>query len=119
MYRRVIHPAPPPATLPGFHPLIFLHTSFKTIGIIIVFSSFSPPLCQIPFLLCTFEPSNFYGAVPSATALVIAYRDVPAYQPQIARSQLIDARWLGRCGFGCRCDYFDLLEDLLLGSCGT
>jgi hypothetical protein len=85
--------------------------------------SFSPPFLPlfVKFRPCfaRFEPSDIYGAVPSATALVIAYRDGPAYQPQIARSQLIDARWLGRCGFGCRCDYFDLLEDLLLGSCGT
>jgi hypothetical protein len=86
--------------------------------------SFSPPFLPhfVKFRPCfaRFEPPDFYGAVPSATAMVIAYRrHGPAYQTQIARSQLIDARWLGRCGFGCRCDYFDLLDDLLLGSCGT
>jgi hypothetical protein len=45
--------------------------------------------------LARFEPSDVYGALPSATALVIAYSAghlCLAYQPQIARSQLIVAR---------------------------
>jgi hypothetical protein len=67
--------------------------------------SFSPPFLPhfVKFRPCfaRFEPSDVYGAVPSATALVIAYRAtghlcLPVayeYQPQIA-SQLIVVRVL-------------------------
>jgi hypothetical protein len=69
---------------------------------------FSPPFLPLFVKFCPccarFEPSDVYGAVPSATTLVIAYRaghlcPSRACQPQIA-SRLIVARWLGRYGFG-------------------
>jgi hypothetical protein len=68
---------------------------------------FSPPfLPLVKFRPCCarFEPSNVYGPVLSAIALVIAYHaghlcpSTRACQPQIA-SRLIVARWLGRYGF--------------------
>jgi hypothetical protein len=53
--------------------VIFSHASFKTVGTVIVFSSFSPPF--LPLLLVKFRPyfvhfisSDFYGAGPFATA---------------------------------------------------
>jgi hypothetical protein len=73
----VIDPTQPCAPPHGNHLLIFSHASLKTVGTVFVFSPFSPrflPLL-VKFRPCfaRFEPSDVYGAVPSATALVDAY----------------------------------------------
>jgi hypothetical protein len=64
--RDVIHLTPPPVTLPGFHPLLFLHTRLETVGNRYVSGTFSLPIVLFcPSIVC-FVSSNIYGAAPCA-----------------------------------------------------
>jgi hypothetical protein len=84
---RVIHPTPPPATLPGFHPLLFSHTRLETVGDRYVsgtssspnwpFSSFHCTFCFIRYLwrgsLCLH--SSLPACTPHCQTFVIVFRN--------------------------------------------
>jgi hypothetical protein len=52
--KRVIHPTPPPATLPGFNPLLFSHTRLETVGGRFVSTASSSPNCPVSSFHSTF-----------------------------------------------------------------
>jgi hypothetical protein len=52
--KRVIHPTPPPATLPGFQTLLFSHTRLETVGDRYVSGTSSSPNCPFLSFHCTF-----------------------------------------------------------------
>jgi hypothetical protein len=64
----LIRPHAPWATPPGNQVLIFSHASFKTVGTVIVFSSFLPLFVECRPYFVGFISSHFYGAGPCATA---------------------------------------------------